>query len=98
MKFEEAKRIIRGNAGFRVEFEQQDGGMLVSDHFPDDNEETIATEQEAWSYANLFARTGKPNGIVNVYVIHGDDFTPVKNYKEKELNIYPTPCRGGFNG
>lgn len=91
MKFEEAKALIREKAGYRVEFEQIDGGTLVSDHFPDDDEDTIVSEIEAWHLAKLFAKYGKDEGIVNVYVIHGDDYTPVDGYKEKEFNIYPTP-------
>lgn len=89
MKFQEAKDIIRRNAGFRVEFEKQAGGMLVSDHFPDDGEETICTETAAWGYARAFAKVGRNHGIVNVYVIHGDDYTPVEDYVEQKLNVYP---------
>ena len=89
MKFEEAKVFIRAKAGYRVEFEQRDGGMLISDHFPDDDEDTIIGEGEAWHLAGMFANAGKEKGIVNVYVIHGDDYTPVDGYKEKELNVYP---------
>lgn len=86
MRFSDAKEIIRSNSGFRVEFEKQEGGVLVSDHFPDNDEEPIGTEEEAWEYAKKFARAGKDNGIVNVYVIHGDDYTPVEGYEEKKLN------------
>ena len=89
MKFEDAKGFIRSNYGFRVEFERREGGMLVSDHFPDDDETPIKTEDSAWEYAQKFAEAGRDRGIVNVYVIHGDDFTPVEGYKDKELNVYP---------
>ena len=89
MKFKDAKEIIRRNAGFRVEFEHIEGGILASDHFPDNDEETIRTEGEAWEYAKKFAEACKDEGIVNVYVIHGDDYVPVEGYKERELNLYP---------
>lgn len=91
MKFTEARELIRGAAGYRVEFEVIEGGLLRSDHFPDNDEETIPFENEAWQLAKLFAKAGKRKGIVNVYVIHGDDFTPVAGYKERGLNIYPPP-------
>ena len=89
MKLEEARRIIRAKAGFRVDFEQQDRGILSSDHFPDHDEETIGTEDMAWEYARKFAHAGVDDGIVNVYVINGNDFTPVEGYAEKKLNVYP---------
>lgn len=97
MKFEEAKALIREKAGYRVEFEKVEAAVLVSDRFPDNDEETIPTEREAWHLAELFAEAGKDQGIVNVYVIHGDDYTPVAGYKEQELNIYPpvSNCKGG---
>ncbi len=88
MKFEDARQLIRSNLGFRVEFEKLGGGILASDHFPDDDEEPIGTEEEAWGYARRFAKACKNKGIVNVYVIYADDYTPVEGYKEKELNIY----------
>jgi hypothetical protein len=91
MKFAEAKQLIRDSAGYRVEFEKIESGVLVSDHFPDNDEPTIPSANEAWQLATLFAHAGKKKGIVNVYVIHGDDYTPVAGYKEKELNIYPPP-------
>ncbi len=88
MKFEDAKKYIKDYSGYRVEFEQQNGGILASDHFPDDDEDTIATEEEAWEFAECFAKAGKRKGIVNVYVIHGDDYTPVPSYRARKLNAY----------
>ena len=88
MKLEEAMTTIRKKAGYRVGFEKREGGILASDYFPDTYEDTILSEAEAWHLAGLFAKAGKDEGIVNVYVIHGDDFTPVDGYKERELNIY----------
>jgi len=89
MRFDDAKEFIRENIGYRVEFERREGGMLVSDHFPHNDEETICTQSDAWDYAEKFAKAGKNKGIVNVYVIHGDDYTPVAGYKEKKLNPLP---------
>ena len=91
MKFAEARELIRGATGYRVSFEVIEGGLLRSDHFPDNDEDTIPLEEEAWQLAGLFAKAGEKKGIVNVYVIHGDDYTPVADYKERELNIYPPP-------
>ena len=89
MKFRNARALMRTSPGFRVEFEKQNGGILTSDHFPDDDEEPIGTEEEAWGYAERFAEACKNKGVVNVYVIHGDSYIPVKGYKGKELNILP---------
>ncbi len=95
MKLAEAKGIIRKAAGFRVEFEVLKDAVLRSDHFPDNDEDAIPTEEEAWDLARKFAVAGKDAGIVNVYIIHGDDFTPVDGYQQKELNIYPVAA-GAF--
>ena len=86
MKFADAKEFIRRGAGFRIEFERRSGVMLESDHFPDNDEATIPTEYEAWRYAEGFALAGRERDIVNVYVIHGDDYTPVEGYEERKLN------------
>jgi len=91
MKFAKARELIRGAAGYRVTFEVIEGSILRSDHFPDNDEDTIPIEEEAWQLARLFAKAREKEGIVNVYVVHGDDYTPVTGYKEKELNIYPPP-------
>jgi hypothetical protein len=88
MKFQDALDFIKGNIGFRVSFEIREGGILTSDHFPERDEEPIKKEDDAWKYARQFAQVGKSRGIVNVYVIHADDWTPVDGYKEKELNYY----------
>ena len=89
MKKAGAEITIKKNAGFRVAFERQEGGMLVSDHFPARDEDAIGTEEEAWRYATAFANAGQKKGIVNVYVINGFDWRPVQNYRDRKLNIYP---------
>jgi len=88
MKLEDAKAFMQNTGGYRVEFEKQEGGILRSDHFPDDGEPTIPIEEEAWALAKEFARAGKHKGIVNVYVIQGNDYKPVEGYKERKLNYY----------
>ena len=87
MKYYEALKIINEgllNPGFMVSFEWRRGGMLESDHFPDKHagENLIETEEEAWILAQKFAEqtTGK---VVNIYVIKGNDFTPVKGCKNR---------------
>lgn len=88
MQLQEAKDFIKHESGFRVTFEVREGGILRSDHFPEDDEPPFTTEDEAWEYAEKFAKAGRDKGIVNVYVIYADDWTPVKGYKEKELNYH----------
>ncbi len=79
MRFKDAMQFTRDYAGFRVSFEK-DG---IVDCFPAASEETILSQTEAWGHAERFARAGKDEGIVNVYVVHGNDYTPVS---EKRLN------------
>ena len=88
MKAEEAQAIIQKKAGFRVSFEERKNGMFFGDYFPAREESPISTEEEAWKLAGEFARASGEKKIVNVYVIHGNDWTPVDNYEEKKLNIY----------
>ena len=84
MKYTEALKIINQdtNPGYMVSFEWTGGGMLRSDHFPDKHagEQLIETEREAWEIARKFA--SKTFGrCVNIYVIRGDNFAPVKSYE-----------------
>ena len=84
MKHDQALQIIDNglNPGFMISFEWKEGGILRSDYFPDKHagEKLIETEREAWDQARKFAAktTGK---CVNIYVINGNDFTPVKGYE-----------------
>ena len=82
MKYTEALKIINSEPGYMVSFEWAEGGMLRSDCFPDKHsgEELIKTEREAWEIARKFA--SKTVGrCVNIYVIRGDNFTPVGGYE-----------------
>jgi len=88
MKFDEAKEFIHRKSGFRISFEKREDGVLVSDYFPDGEEPGIPTEEGAWCWASKFANAGKDDGIVNVYVIHADDFVPVDSYNERKLSSY----------
>jgi hypothetical protein len=93
MKLAEAKRLMREAAGYRVSFERREGGLLVSDFFPDRDEPTIPSLDEAWKLATEFAAVD-PSHYVNVYVIVGHDWTPVEGYQSRKLNWHP-PQREG---
>ena len=86
MKMDDALAIIDSGNGFLVTFEVVAGGGLLSDHFPDirEGEEPIASEDEAWALAKAFAKKtyGK---CVNIYVIHSENFAPVKGYDSKKI-------------
>ncbi len=88
MKYIEALRIINEgiNPGYMVSFEWKKGGMLHSDHFPDKHagEKLIETEREAWELARSFAAQTKGQ-CVNIYVIQGDSFVPVKGYETHKI-------------
>ena len=84
MKYKEALKIINSdtNPGYMVSFEWAESGILRSDHFPDKHagEKLIETEKEAWDLARKFA-TKTVGRCVNIYVIRGDNFTPVRGYE-----------------
>ena len=88
MKYYEALKIINEglNPGYMVHFEWKKGGMLHSDYFPEKsaNEKLIESEEEAWDLARKFASktVGK---CLNIYVIRGDNFTPVSGYENKKI-------------
>jgi hypothetical protein len=87
MLFADAQKEIEraSHVEYRVSFEWHRGCMLESDRFPDCTEPGFTSEQEAWCWAQRFARV--PD-VVNIYVI-GNRFCPVAGYQEKMLNIYP---------
>ena len=80
MKFKEAIGIICGEItkGYMVSFEEKDGLVLKSDHFPDKNagEDLIETKEQAWELAKLFASKTKGR-MVNIYIID-ENFMPIK--------------------
>jgi len=89
MKFADALDIINKNrldVGYMVSFERKIGSLLFGDHFPDkrSGETLIETEAEAWEYARRFAASTKGE-CVNIYVIRGDNFVPVKGYEAKMI-------------
>jgi len=85
MRMNKAISIIKGDAGFMVNFEHVKSGFLLSDHFPDKHagERLIETEDEAWDLARKFADKTKGK-CVNIYVTD-HDFMPVDGYEEKEI-------------
>ena len=86
MKILEAMKIIGGKKlGFMVSFEWKEGCIVRSDHFPDKRagEKLLATEEEAWALAKMFAKKTKGK-VVNIYVID-ENFCPIKNYKDKMI-------------
>ncbi len=87
MKLEDAMRIIDSTPskpkGFMIHCELKDGGLLITDYFPDKHkdEELIKTEVEAWDLAAKFA--AKTYGkYVNIYVVD-NNWQPVPGYEEK---------------
>lgn len=89
MKMQEAMKIMAGipnRAGFLVHFEHAGGGFLRSDYFPDVRvgEEPIKTEDEAWEMAEQFAARTRRR-MVNIYVVHAEDFTPVDRYAARKI-------------
>ena len=93
MKYSDALKIIdKGlNSGFMVSFEWKCGNILHGDCFPDIHagEKLIETEREAWLLARKFADKTKGK-CVNIYVIRGDDFTPVDGYKTHMIENFIT--------
>jgi hypothetical protein len=87
MLMSEAREIIEGEdeSGYMVSFEKVEGGVLISDYFPDKHagEPLIETETEAWLLANKFARKTHRK-CVNIYVIN-QDFAPVAGYKNRMI-------------
>jgi hypothetical protein len=94
VKLNEAKDIISGKharKGYVVTFETRVRGGLLSDHFPDVHagEPGITSEEEAWDLAGRFARAEHKAEVVNVYVVHANNFMPVSGYDGRTLNRYP---------
>jgi hypothetical protein len=79
---------------FRVSFELRRGGMLKGDYFPEDYEKPFETEEEAWRKAEIFAEAMKGEAV-NVYVVDAKTFVPVKDFRDRELNVYPEEKMGG---
>lgn len=89
MKMSEALRIIKAGAegGFLVKFNYVESGCIErSDYFPDthNGEQPIATEEEAWELASMFAKSA-PVKFYNIYVTNSIDFRPVPDYNERML-------------
>lgn len=102
MRMKEAEAIIHRGGGCLVHFERIEGSLLACDHFPDvrAGENPIATEDDAWLWAARFAAATR-GSCVNVYVIHAEDFTPVKGYEQRAVNRAAgrgdrTPTNGGI--
>lgn len=76
--------------GFMVHFEKRNGNLLESNYFPDRHagEKLIKTEEEAWQLAERFAKATTEESVVNIYVIRGDNFTPVSGYRARAIRYY----------
>ena len=68
-------------------YEEREGYLLASKHFPDGGEPLIETEEDAWKLAAGFAKVD-PYRYVNIYVVD-EHWSPVPEYKERLLNRYP---------
>lgn len=100
MEFAAAKKFIRDAkivsrpvtkpkpGGYRVHMERIEGNILCGDYFPDRGEKPIRTVEQAWEWARQFAAADKENKYKNIYVVDGDDFTPVANYRQKAYKYY----------
>lgn len=88
MRMLDAKNIMRATAGYRIHFEKRDGGLLMSDYFPESDEPPIADIDDAWNVAEQWAAVD-PERFVNVYVVHALDWTPVHDYGQRRLNTHP---------
>jgi hypothetical protein len=84
MKLKEALDLIEADKKFRVHFEWIKGTTLHGDYFPDNNEDPLVTEEEAWELAKKFARATKGQ-TCNIYVIDAINYTPVPNYETKKI-------------
>jgi len=85
MRLQEILDIQYGvQQGFRVAFERYGDGFLRSDYYPDRGELPIPFEEEAWKVAEILAKILKGKAC-NFYVVKSEDWTPVKNYKEREI-------------
>lgn len=71
-------------SGFRVHFEHYGDGFLRSDYYPERDEPSIPFEEEAWKVAEILAKILKGKAC-NFYVCNAKDWSPVKNYKEREI-------------
>jgi hypothetical protein len=92
MKIAEAITLLESGpsrpAGYRVQWEWRERGLLRSDMTPDREEEPFKTEKEAWEFAVKLA-TVIGDRICNVFVIDAKTFAPVPNYESKTLLRYP---------
>lgn len=87
MKLAAAVEIMRRGiepSGYRVHFEHVAGSFLRSDYFPDRGEQLLPTEEAAWALAEQFAAQTYGR-CVNIYVVNGDDWTPVPSYAERKI-------------
>jgi hypothetical protein len=87
MKMQEAEQLIEmhNRNGYMVHFEWCGDGFLRADYFPDKHagERLIASEVEAWVYADRFALAMKGE-VCNLYVVD-HNWKPVNGYKEREI-------------
>jgi len=92
MKMKDALELIKDiqkvETGYMISFEKKEGGMLVSDHFPDKHagEELIETEYSAWELAKDFAEVSKDK-YINIYVVNSS-FEPILTYGRRTFNKY----------
>jgi len=86
---EEAMAIIReAERGYRVYFEILEGGVLVTDYFPDRDEGVLfKSEAVAWDMAAKFAKAVDPAKYVNIYVVD-ETFSPTEKSKNTVFNIH----------
>jgi hypothetical protein len=84
----DAERYMENNkpviSGFRVSFEWYGDGFLRSDFFPENQEEPIRTEKEAWTLAKKFADAMKGK-VCNLYVMD-NRHVPVRNYNRLRID------------
>lgn len=70
--------------GYRVSFEHYGNGLLKSDYYPERDEGSIPFEEEAWKVAEILAKILKGKAC-NFYVVKAKDWSPVENYKQREI-------------
>jgi hypothetical protein len=94
MKMSEALACINAREGYCVTFEIRKDSCLHSDHFPDvrEREPGIESIEAAWDLAAKFAYARRKD-VVNVYVVHANDFTPVEGWDTRTLNRHPASSR-----
>jgi 1,2-phenylacetyl-CoA epoxidase PaaB subunit len=94
MKMAEALACINAREGYCVTFEIRKDSCLHSDHFPDvrAGEPGIETIEAAWDLAAKFAYARRKD-VVNVFVVHASDFTPIEGSLTRALNLHPARSR-----